>query len=113
MYCIYLSVFTVSTKTVPQYASELNKATPKKVAYFKETLSHPGLDQEIKNQTTAYLAQLKGAGYTVEAIDSTKMKDEKELPATMKSYIEFINSYLGVPVKYVSNGPGRDQIVHL
>ena len=45
--------------------------------------------------------------------DSTKMKDEKELPATMKSYIEFINSYLGVPVKYVSNGPGRDQIVHL
>jgi adenylosuccinate synthase len=27
--------------------------------------------------------------------------------------IEFINSYLGVPVKYVSNGPGRDQIVHL
>jgi adenylosuccinate synthase len=46
-------------------------------------------------------------------IDSTKMKDEKELPATMKSYIEFINSYLGVPVKYVSNGPGRDQIVHL
>ena len=41
------------------------------------------------------------------------MKDEKELPATMKSYIEFINSYLGVPVKYVSNGPGRDQIVHL
>jgi adenylosuccinate synthase len=45
--------------------------------------------------------------------DSTKMKDEKELPTTMKSYIEFINSYLGVPVKYVSNGPGRDQIVHL
>ena len=45
--------------------------------------------------------------------DSTKMKNEKELPATMKSYIEFINSYLGVPVKYVSNGPGRDQIVHL
>jgi adenylosuccinate synthase len=46
-------------------------------------------------------------------IDTTKMKNEKELPATMKTYIDFINKYLGVPVKYVSNGPGRDQIVHI
>jgi adenylosuccinate synthase len=46
-------------------------------------------------------------------VDSTKMKHENELPATMKSYIEFINTYLGVPVKFVSNGPGRDQIIHL
>jgi adenylosuccinate synthase len=45
--------------------------------------------------------------------DSTKMKSASELPATMNSYIEFINTYLGVPVKFVSNGPGRDQIVHL
>jgi aspartyl-tRNA(Asn)/glutamyl-tRNA(Gln) amidotransferase subunit A len=60
---------TVSTKAVPNYSKELNKATPKKVAYFKETLSHPGLDIEIKNQTTAYLDQLKAAGYSVEAID--------------------------------------------
>ena len=60
---------TVSSKAVPQYANELNKATPKKVAYFKETLSHPGLDHEIKNQIIAYLDQLKAAGYSVEAID--------------------------------------------
>ena len=46
-------------------------------------------------------------------IDTTKMKSENELPATMKTYIDFINKYLGVPVKYVSNGPGRDQIVHV
>mgnify|MGYP000462551325 CR=1 FL=1 len=45
--------------------------------------------------------------------DSTKMKTTSELPTTMKSYIEFINTYLGVPVKFVSNGPGRDQIIHL
>jgi adenylosuccinate synthase len=45
--------------------------------------------------------------------DSTKMKTESELPNTMKSYIEYINTYLGVPVKFVSNGPGRDQIIHL
>ncbi len=45
--------------------------------------------------------------------DSSKMKHANEVPATMKTYIEFINSYLGVDVKYVSNGPGRDQIIHL
>jgi adenylosuccinate synthase len=45
--------------------------------------------------------------------DSTAMKNVSELPATMQSYIQFINEYLGVPVKYVSNGPGRDQIIHL
>jgi adenylosuccinate synthase len=46
-------------------------------------------------------------------VDTTKMKKDTELPATMLTYIDFINKYLGVPVKYVSNGPGRDQIVHL
>jgi adenylosuccinate synthase len=46
-------------------------------------------------------------------VDSTKMKNLSELPDTMQSYIKFINEYLGVPVKYVSNGPGRDQIIHL
>ncbi|GAA4303200.1 adenylosuccinate synthase [Compostibacter hankyongensis] len=33
------------------------------------------------------------------------------LPAPMKSYIGFLESYLQVPVKYVSNGPGRDQLL--
>jgi adenylosuccinate synthase len=36
-----------------------------------------------------------------------------DLPATMKSYVEFINNYLGVDVHYISNGPGRDQLVHV
>lgn len=65
---------TVSTKQVPQYTIELSnanaeKSSSKKVAYFKETLSHPGLDPEIKDQTLAYLASLTEKGYTVEAID--------------------------------------------
>jgi adenylosuccinate synthase len=36
-----------------------------------------------------------------------------ELPDTMKTYVEFINNYLGVKVKYISNGPGRDQIINI
>lgn len=45
--------------------------------------------------------------------DITKMKSAEELPRHMKSYIEHVNSYLGVEVSYVSNGPGRDQIIKL
>ncbi len=45
--------------------------------------------------------------------DTTGMKKAEALPATMQEYIRFINSYIGAPVKYVSNGPGREQIVHL
>jgi adenylosuccinate synthase len=46
-------------------------------------------------------------------MDSSKMKKSTDIPATMNTYIEYINQYLGVSVKYVSNGPGRDQIIHL
>jgi adenylosuccinate synthase len=33
------------------------------------------------------------------------------LPETMKVYVNFINQYLGVSIHYISNGPGRDQII--
>ncbi|MBO9152379.1 adenylosuccinate synthase [Chitinophaga sp. GCM10012297] len=33
------------------------------------------------------------------------------LPKEMKNFLSFVESYLGVPVQYVSNGPGRDQIL--
>ncbi len=64
---------TVSVKEVPAYANIITNTgtdytAPKRVAYFKETLSHPGLDPEIKNQTEAYLAKLVDKGYTVDAI---------------------------------------------
>lgn len=45
--------------------------------------------------------------------DTTAIKASNALPATMHDYIQFINAYVGAPVKYVSNGPGRDQIVVL
>ncbi|MDD2792642.1 MAG: adenylosuccinate synthase [Sediminibacterium sp.] len=46
-------------------------------------------------------------------IDTTQLKKAAELPEDMNSYIRFINEYVGAPVKFVSNGPGRDQIVPL
>ncbi|MEN9696696.1 MAG: Asp-tRNA(Asn)/Glu-tRNA(Gln) amidotransferase subunit GatA [Bacteroidota bacterium] len=66
---------TVSIKDVPAYSDAIEKVLsssnvgPKKVAYFKETLSHPGLDPEIKQQTESYLAALVAKGYLVEAVD--------------------------------------------
>ncbi|HXL55145.1 MAG TPA: adenylosuccinate synthetase, partial [Chitinophagaceae bacterium] len=45
--------------------------------------------------------------------DSTKIKEASLLPSDMSAYIKFINEYIGAPVKYVSNGPGREQIISL
>ncbi|MEO6894241.1 MAG: adenylosuccinate synthase [Ginsengibacter sp.] len=43
--------------------------------------------------------------------DITAIKDFKNLPSEMDTYINYINSTLGIPVKYISNGPGTDQII--
>lgn len=45
--------------------------------------------------------------------DITAMKDEASLPTEMKDYVKFINEYLGVTIKYISNGPGRDQLIEI
>jgi adenylosuccinate synthase len=44
---------------------------------------------------------------------SSKLKKAAELPGPMQRYIQFINQYLGVGVQYISNGPGRDQLITL
>ena len=46
-------------------------------------------------------------------MDTTQIKDKSALPSTMENYINFINNFIGAPIKFVSNGPGRDQIIHL
>jgi aspartyl-tRNA(Asn)/glutamyl-tRNA(Gln) amidotransferase subunit A len=61
---------TVSAQMVPAYSQAIQTVhEKKKIAYFKETLTHPGLDSEIKNQIENQIAQLKADGHTVEAID--------------------------------------------
>ena len=45
--------------------------------------------------------------------DSSTIKEGSALPAEMKDYVQFINGVLGVEVKYISNGPGRDQILKI
>jgi adenylosuccinate synthase len=43
--------------------------------------------------------------------DTSAAKTYTEVPDTMKTYINFINEYLGVKVHYISNGPGREQLI--
>ncbi len=35
-----------------------------------------------------------------------------KLPENCRKYIEFIEKELGVPIKMVSNGPGRHEIIY-
>ncbi len=45
--------------------------------------------------------------------DITAIKDQADLPAAMEKYVAYINSYLGVNITYISNGPGRDQLIKI
>ncbi len=35
----------------------------------------------------------------------------ENMPEKMKTYIEYLNEFLGISINYISNGPGRNQIV--
>jgi adenylosuccinate synthase len=43
--------------------------------------------------------------------DITSIKNFNNLPPEMINYINYISRSLGVPVKFISNGPGSDQII--
>lgn len=44
-------------------------------------------------------------------VDMTKVTSESQFPTEYKNYIKFIEEYLGVPVKFVSVGPDREQTI--
>ncbi|MBR1947383.1 MAG: adenylosuccinate synthase [Bacteroidaceae bacterium] len=75
------------------------------VAYCKngETLTH--FPYDIEGVEPVY-TELKGW-----QTDLTQLKNEEELPQEFKEYIAFLEKELGVPVKYVSIGPDRDQTI--
>lgn len=43
--------------------------------------------------------------------DISALKGKDDLPGEMKEYVQFIEKFLNTPVQYISNGPGRDQII--
>lgn len=74
------------------------------------------IDGEVTKDfpTTVQLAKAKPVyevlpGWQEEIRGITKYED---LPENCRKYIEFIEKELEVPVKMVSNGPGREEIIH-
>uniref|UniRef100_A0A7E4ZRU4 Adenylosuccinate synthetase n=1 Tax=Panagrellus redivivus TaxID=6233 RepID=A0A7E4ZRU4_PANRE len=43
--------------------------------------------------------------------DTTTIRDYAELPQKAKDFVEYVEKYVGVPVKYVSVGPERDAVI--
>jgi adenylosuccinate synthase len=70
----------------------------------KETSQIPF--QMLRSPITPIYQQLKGWN-----TNTTGIREEGDLPQQMKDYVQFINNKLGVPIRYISNGPGRDQII--
>jgi len=70
----------------------------------KETVQMPY--QLERSQPIALLQQFPGWNTATD-----QCKTYAALPLSMKEYVNYINDYLNVKVRYISNGPGRDQLV--
>lgn len=76
---------------------------------------------ELDGQVTKYLPDTKGQErakpifkeYKGWMCDTTKARKWEDLPKEAQDYVKAIEKYIGVPVKYVSVGPERDQIIIL
>jgi adenylosuccinate synthase len=42
---------------------------------------------------------------------TTGLTKWEELPKAAQEYVEFIERFLGVPVKFIGTGPGREQMI--
>ena len=107
----YACMINGVTKVIMTKADVLDQFTPLQVctAYKvdgKETSEIPFQMTRVKIEPV--LKQFDGW-----KIDTSVAKTPAELPEKVHTYIKFINEFVGVPVAYVSNGPGRDQIIHM
>ena len=73
------------------------------------------INEEVTNEIPFQMARTnvepiykKFAGWKT---DITSIKNFNNLPSEMNVYINYINETLGVPIKFISNGPGSDQII--
>ena len=71
-----------------------------------ERLEHPPFHQSTLHQVTPVYEDLPGW-----KTDLTAITDAGALPAEASSYIEFLADQVGVPIRLVGVGPGREQFV--
>ncbi len=77
-------------------------------AYEGETFERFPRNQTIFNKCEPVFEEFTGWGD-----DITQATTVDDLPKEARSYLEAIEDLAGIPVSWVSVGPGRDQIVHL
>lgn len=65
-------------------------------------------DSELLKITKPIYKQLNGWKY-----DISKCSKKKDLPQNLIKYISFIESYIGVKIKYISSGPSREQFIKM
>ncbi|MDI3320235.1 Asp-tRNA(Asn)/Glu-tRNA(Gln) amidotransferase subunit GatA [Pinibacter soli] len=60
---------TVSLEKVESYSSLVQDSKPLRIAYFKDAIDHPSLDEEMENAMKSYLNGLSEKGHLVTGID--------------------------------------------
>lgn len=79
-----------------------------KYLYNGKTLEWLPADQKVFSELEPEYTELKGWKDSIE-----NCRSYTELPAEAKDYLKYIEEYLDTPVKYISVGQRRDQIIHL
>lgn len=59
---------TLIQSPAPAYSSGLHLSHPKKIAYLKEAMERPGLDEEVRQRLWEYIDKLKADGNIVEPV---------------------------------------------
>ena len=74
-----------------------------------------GKQTERMSELISDLSSVKPIYKTFEGWDKlTKgINSYNDLPSQTKEYINFISNFIGVPIKIISIGPGRDEIIHI
>jgi adenylosuccinate synthase len=62
--------------------------------------------QTVLHKATPVYQDLPGWG-----VDTSTATELHHLPAAAKEYVQFLADEIGVPIKHVGVGPGRDQVV--
>ena len=72
---------------------------------------------ELTSQMSQVIADLEDVKPVYKTFDgwqetTTGLGSYSDLPEKTQEYIQFISDFIGVPVKIISTGPGRDEIIH-
>jgi adenylosuccinate synthase len=72
-----------------------------------ERFHHMPYHQSVLHKVTPIYEELPGW-----QTDLTEMTEPHDMPAAARDYLSFLEEQVGVPVRLVGVGPGRDQYVH-